>query len=169
MTNHKPYLNELKNKDEIEEMGKELVNLELLIDDFYSKKQLINDQICQIESKKGEMEDLLSDVPENDEIKSKFQIISSEFSLMKKKMEELDNKLSITEKKSFQLKQRRKEAIRMGLIDLYHKAKNEYEKTRSEWIKYTELSIKRQDRLKKQKKILESIENVFKVEFGDEE
>lgn len=61
----------------------------------------------------------------------------------------------------------RKEAVRRGLSDLYHHAHQEYEKTKFEWIKYTEKALKAHEKLKIKNKEVEAVKNAFKHEFGD--
>lgn len=89
---------------------------------------------------------------------------------------------------------RRIDAIKNGLVDMFHEVKSDYEKTRAdlskynklaaeaqnklkkkkngktyqEWIKYTELVIKARYKLKRKIGELDSIKQVFKIEFGED-
>ena len=69
MSKLKPYLNDFKNKDEIEEIAKRIVNIELEIDKLKSRKQILNDHISKTKNKSDELEKKTLKYPKDDEIK----------------------------------------------------------------------------------------------------
>ncbi|MBM4240492.1 MAG: hypothetical protein FJ150_02285 [Euryarchaeota archaeon] len=167
MSKLKPYLNELENKDEIKELGKKIVDIELEIDKFVRDKQVLTGNLSKTETALKKIEDDTAKYPENDKIRSQIEKATKKLDGLRRKRHDLDEILSEKEYVAFKLHKERKEAIRMGMIDLFHKAKIEYDAARNKWIKHTELAIGAHEKLKKKKKEMDSIKNAFKAEFGD--
>jgi len=194
MPKSRSYLNELKNRDEIQAIGKKLVDIELEIDKHKSERQVLDKYINETKKELIKLENKAKKHPKDPELIIKINRTREWLEDFYKRNEELENHIAEIESTSFKLRLRRVEAIKNGLVDIFHEVKSEFEKTQAElteynklatnaqnklknkkngknyqeWVKYTELVMKTRYKLKRKIEELDSIKQVFKREFGED-
>lgn len=152
MPNLRPYLEYLENYEELENMAQEILDLELGLDKLKERKNVLEEDLKISSALKRN-----DSTPEK--IQEKEKLLTGKIRSLNKEIfqKELDLQRCIND---------RQEAIRRGMSELFHKNSQEYELAKLDWIKYSELSLKAHERMKKKKKELDAIKSVFKAEFS---
>jgi hypothetical protein len=171
MSKFKPYLEYLENADKIESFAREIVDLELELDKLEEQKSKRDIILNGLELELKEVEVQLSEENDSEKVENLKAIIDNkkhELTLEMVESRPLVDEINKKEIGLFRLQESRKEAIRRGMADLFHQAKEDYEKARMEWIKYSEMSLKAHEKVKKRKKEMDAVKNAFKAEFAED-
>jgi hypothetical protein len=171
MSKFKPYLEYLENADKIKELAHEIVDLELDLDKLEEQKRKKDAIIPGLKFELAELEKQFKEENDPDNLKNLTAILKGkkhEITIEMSKAQPLNDKIAKTELELFRLQEARKEAIRRGMADLFHQAKEDYEEARLEWIKYSEMSLKAHEKVNKRKNEMDAIKNAFKAEFGND-
>lgn len=171
MSKFKPYLEHLENADKIKILAREIIDIELELDKLEEQKKARDTIISDLESELKQFNEELQGEQDSEKIKSLTSIIDDKKHQITVEMMEsrpLVDEINRKEIELFRLQESRKEAIRRGMADLFHQAKEDYEQARLYWIKYSELALQAHEKVKKRKKEMDAIKLAFKAEFSED-
>jgi hypothetical protein len=171
MSKFKPYLEYLENADKIESFAREIVDLELELDKLEEQKSKRDNILNGLELELKGLKTQLSEENDSEKVENLKAIIDNkkhEITLEMVESRPLVDEINKREIELFSLQESRKEAIRRGMADLFHQAKEDYDQARMEWIKYSEMSLKAHEKVKKRKKEMDAVKSAFKAEFDDD-
>ncbi|MBI5679424.1 MAG: hypothetical protein HZC47_00785 [Methanobacterium sp.] len=162
------YIDELKNKEEIESFEKKILDTELEIDKIGQKRLICIKYTKEMENELNKLRKKALEHPKNEKIEDELKETEEKLKKSEKRIHKLNEGITDKEIVLLRFQQTRREEIKMGLINYFHDTKLKCEKLRNKWIRYNEMAMVTHDELKKTEEELESVKRVIKSEFGEE-
>jgi len=161
------YLNDLKNKEIIEEFEEKIVKIELELNQIENQQLVYNNHLEETENKLNTLRKRVLDHSNNENIKNEIKEAEKELKKSQKTLNDLNNQISGKKIELLKLQQARSEEIRTGLMDYFYEIKLKCDKLRQRWANYTELVMNTQDELKKVEDEMGYVKRVIEIEFGE--
>lgn len=166
MRNLDEYIPELSNKEKILKITEKIVNIELKIDKYESKRPVIKQCIKEMENKMFRLHKRSLEYPKNQKIGNEIEDTESKLKKGIKILNGLNDKIIRKEIALIKLKQERKKEIKSGLTEYMGKINSRYEKLQEEEIRDNEPHEDRKNELEKIKMEIEHIKRLINTEFN---